>query len=48
MKYWLLFALLIVATVSANELGYGVIALVVLMPLSLWVMKKAYDTSTPS
>jgi len=40
MRYGILLALAIIALVSANELGFGVIVFVPLMLLAYWLMEK--------
>lgn len=39
--FWL--AVVIIALVSLNELGFGVIAFVPLMLLAYWLMKKVFQ-----
>lgn len=38
---WFLLALAVFITIGLNEMGYGIISLIIFLPLSLWLMDKA-------
>lgn len=46
--YLILLGIVIVADVSANERGFGVIAFVPLTLLAYWLMRKAFEKEKPS
>ncbi len=46
--YYVLLGLVIIALVSANELGFGIFAFVPLMLLAYWLMTKVFAEDTSS
>ncbi len=46
--YYVLLGLVIFALVSANELGFGIIAFVPLVLLAYWLMTKVFAEDTSS
>jgi hypothetical protein len=45
MFYLIYLAIVAIIMIAVNELGYGIIAYAIGMPLAYWLMTKAFETS---